>query len=295
MHLKKSKRKDGRVYLSIVRSYRQDGTSKTRTYKALGYLDPNASDFDKKVAEYQALTDELEVEYQATHAPIALEFSKHKKVDMRTTNRKNIGHAVLSDKYYLLETDRFWAVRQQPKNFKYDANAIFRLLVNQRCLCPGSKRSDFENKEWYFERSDFTERDIYRALDFFALYKDALIARINKQIAKKQKRNTSEVYYDTTNYYFEIDEDDLDIYDESGEVIEEGLRKRGVSKEHRKTPIVSMGLLMDEDGIPLHYELFAGNTNDCLTAMPVLKKVKNKYDLGRIVMVADKGINTSDN
>ena len=295
MYLKKSKRKDGRVFVSIVRSYRKDGISKTRVYKSLGYLDPHASNYDEKIAEYQVLADEMEAEYQEAHGPITLEFSRQKKIDMRTTNRKNIGHAVLSDKYYSLAIDHFWAVRSQPKNFKYDANAVFRLLINQRCLNPGSKRSDFENKDYYFEKSDFTERDLYRSLDFFALHKDALIARINKQIAKMRKRNTTEVFYDTTNYYFEIDDDDLDTYGgESGEVIEEGLRKRGVSKEHRKSPIVSMGLLMDKDGLPLHYELFSGNTNDCTTALPVLKKVRKEYDLGRIVMVADKGINTSN-
>jgi transposase len=296
MNLIQSKRKDGRVYVSITRSYREGGKSKSKTYKSLGYHDPNAYDYADKLVVYRKLADEMELEWQKANSPVTLEFSKQKKVDMRTTNRKNAGHCVISDKYHALELDLFWRTRAQPKNFKYDANAIFRLLVNERCLNPGSKKSDFANKDWYFEKSDFSEKDVYRSLDFFALHKDALIARINKRIASMRKRNTSEVFYDTTNYYFEIDEDDKDVYDDkTGEAIKEGIRKRGVSKEHRKSPIVSMGLLMDEDGLPLHFELFSGNTNDCLTAMPVLKKVRKDYGLGKIVMVADRGINTSDN
>jgi transposase len=295
MHLKRSKREDGREYISIVRSYREGGKTKNKTYQSLGYLDPASDDYEEKIAEYQKLAEELEEQYQEENGVVALEFSKKKKIDMKACNRKNAGYAVLSGKYYDLKIDLFWRTRAQSHKFAYDPNAIFRLLVNERCLSPGSKKSDWENRAWYFDRCDFSEKDVYRSLDFFASYKDDLIARINKRIAEMRERNTTEVYYDTTNYYFEIDENDLDEVDESGEVIDEGLRKRGVSKEHRKSPIVSMGLLMDSDGIPIHYELFPGNTNDCLTAMPVLKKVRKEYDLGRIIMVADKGINTSDN
>ncbi|MCL2136604.1 MAG: hypothetical protein FWH40_03655 [Coriobacteriia bacterium] len=137
-------------------------------------------------------------------------------------------------------------------------NAIFRLLVYERCLSPGSKNSDFDNKGWYFDASDFTLKDVYRSLDFFAIHKDAMIARMNRQIGETRNRNTTEAYYDTTNYYFEIDEDDPDMAEGEGGRTAEGLRKRGASKEHRKSPIVSMGLLMDADGLPICYELFPG-------------------------------------
>jgi hypothetical protein len=98
----------------------------------------------------------------------------------------------------------------------------------------------------------------------------------------KFNRNTELVYYDVTNYYFEIDEQDE-------------LRKKGVSKEHRPDPIVQMGLLMDTKGVPISYDLFPGNTNDCETLLPVLSKVKSDYRVGRLIVVADKGVNTADN
>lgn len=295
MNLKRSKRKDGREYLSIVRTYREGKRTLTRTYRSLGYLDPASADYDETIRQYLALAEELEAEYLEQNAPITLEFSRKKKVGMKCANRKNVGYAALSDKYCSLELDRFFSARAKNRSLGFGLNAVFRLLVYERCLSPGSKSSDFENKEWYFDRSDFSLKDLYRALDIFAAYKDPCIARINKRIAGMRARNTSEVYFDTTNYYFEIDRDDPGLIDgKTGKQLE-GLRKRGVSKEHRKSPVISMGLLMDKDGIPIHYELYPGNTNDSDTVLPVLKKVRKEYGLGRIVVVGDKGTNCSDN
>lgn len=295
MHLRLQKKDDGRVYASIVRSYRDGKMTRAKVYRTIGYLDPTLPGYDEEISELRKLAGEMEALYQEENAPVTLEFSKKKKVDKKTVNRKNIGYAVLSDKYHTLEIDKFIAARAKRRSFDSNMNAIFRLLVYERCLNPGSKNSDFDNRDWYFETSDFTLKDVYRSLDFFTAHKDAMIARMNKRIGETRKRNTTEVYYDTTNYYFEIDEDDLDVIDGDTGELTEGLRKRGVSKEHRKSPIVSMGLLMDADGLPIRYELFPGNKNDCETALPVLKKVKKEYKLGRIIMVADKGINCSDN
>jgi transposase len=296
MFLRLSRKKDGRVYASIARSYRDGKKTLSKTYLSLGYLDPTSPDFDKKVSEYKALAEEMEANYLKEAGPVVVEFSRQKKVDKKAKKRKNVGYAVLADKYYSLGIASFLTARAKSRAFEYDVNAIFRLLVWQRGLSPGSKKQDWEEKGSYFDKSDFALEDVYRALDFFASQKDAMIKRINERIAVVRQRNTSEVYYDTTNYYFEIDEDDPDVVDEeTGRVLTEGLRKRGVSKENKRSPIVSMGLLCDSDGIPIHYELFPGNTNDCETAIPVLSKVRQRYALGRIVMVADRGINTSDN
>jgi len=296
MHLKRSKRKDGREYLSIVRTYREGKRTLTNTHLSLGYLDPGSPDYGERISEYQALAEAMEAAWQEENATLALGFPRKKKVDKKAANRRNVGYAALSDKYHRLGIDRFLAARAKGRGFEYNVNAIFRLLVYERCLNPGSKSSDFDNRQWYFDAADFTLKDVYRSLDFLAAQKDAMIARMNRQIGEARRRNTAEVYYDTTNYYFEIDEDDADTADaDTGKIITEGLRKRGASKEHRKSPIVSMGLMMDSDGLPICYKLFPGNKNDSETALPVLKQIKEEYALGRIVMVADKGINCSDN
>jgi len=113
---------------------------------------------------------------------------------------------------------------------------------------------------------------------------DRVYARkfVNDRIKLQYGRDTRLVYYDVTNYYFEIDEQDE-------------LRKKGVSKEHRPNPIVQMGLFMDTNGIPITFDLFPGNTNDCLTYRPILSRIQKEYELGKVIVVADKGMNTGDN
>lgn len=124
--------------------------------------------------------------------------------------------------------------------------------------------------------------DVYRFLSFFNEHKDALQLWIHEQIKERHGRNTSLVYYDVTNYYFEIDEQDE-------------LRRKGVSKEHRPDPIVQMGLFMDTDGIPITYGLYSGNTLDKQTLIPMLGKIQRNFSLGKIIVVADKGMTTGDN
>jgi len=149
------------------------------------------------------------------------------------------------------------------------------MLVYQRILDPGSKKYSFKHKEGYFETYDFSLDDVCRALSRTNGYKEALLLKLHQNVSKLYGRDTSNVFYDVSNYYFEI---------ESGDE----LRRKSVSKEHRPDPIVQMGLLMDRQGLPITYKLFSGNTNDCNTLLPVLAEVKADYGLNRIVVVADK-------
>jgi transposase len=157
-----------------------------------------------------------------------------------------------------------------------------RLLVFTRILEPGSKKKAFEKKDRFFERNDFGISDMYRSLSKITVYKEALQLWIHKRIVANIGRDTSLVYYDVTNYYFEIDEQD-------------DLRRKGVCKEHRPNPIVQMGLLMDNDGLPVAYQLFPGNANDCTTLLPMLKRIRSEYGTGKVVVVSDKGLNTAKN
>jgi transposase len=157
------------------------------------------------------------------------------------------------------------------------------MLVVSRLLSPGSKSKAYSEKGRYFERFDFSEADMYRALSHYAKIAKEMQRHINEQItAYYGPRDTRTVYYDVTNFYFEIDKEDE-------------LRKRGYSKERRRNPIVQLGLAMDADGIPLHYELFPGNVPDKSTFRSVIGEVRRNYDTGRIIVVADMGIITGDN
>ena len=155
-------------------------------------------------------------------------------------------------------------------------------IIFSRILFPASKKKTFEQRERFFEIMDFSLDDVYRSLGLLHRYANDLKVFLHEQVTAKYGRKTDLVYYDVTNYYFEIDQQDA-------------LRKKGVSKEHRPNPIVQMGLLMDSEGLPVTYELFSGNTNDCETLMPLLQDVRQQYNIGRFIVVADKGLNTSNN
>ena len=160
-----------------------------------------------------------------------------------SVNRKNFGYAALSKIYHELQIDTFLKNRQRHSNEEYDANAIMKLLVYSRLLYPASKKRTYEDRDAFFEKFDFSLDDLYRCLSLFNKHSDALQLWLHEHIKEHYNRNTDLVYYDVTNYYFEIDEQD-------------DLRKRGVSKEHRPDPIVQMGLFIDSDGIPITYKLF---------------------------------------
>ena len=296
MYLKQTKQKNGRVSLSIVQGYRKDGKTKTRTLEGLGYLDELEKTIDDPIAHFKAVCAERNTSEREASAPQTITVYPKQKIDKRTENRKNIGSAIPLSYYNGLGIEKVLRNNSRNRRFDYDINAIMRLLVIERMLEPGSKYSAFENRDKYFFKSDFSDADIYRSLDFFADKKDAIVAGMNRSIKKQGLRDMSHVFYDVTNHYFEIDESDEDVIDEvSGEIIEKGLRKKGTDKNHRRDPIVQMGLLQDSNAIPITYRLFPGNTNDCVTLLPVLKDLKRDYKLERVIVVADRGLNTSTN
>lgn len=175
---------------------------------------------------------------------------------------------------------------------QYDVYGFARLLIFGRLLNPASKYMTVRQNEDYYEPilKDFNPDNVYDTLDFIADNKDKIIRRINTNLVKKAHRSPEIIYYDVTNFYFEIEESDEDTFDEEGNLIEKGQRKIGVSKEERKLPIVQMGLFMDDAGIPIAIETFPGNTLDHLTLRPALKKNINGLDFSRFIMVADRGI-----
>jgi transposase len=287
MNLKQSRYKDGRIWLSIVKKFSQDGISKTRTVEKIGWLHELEGSFDDPIAHFKAYAKELTERERELSAPRTITIHPLKKIDTRTDNRKNLGFAALSSIYFELGLDVFFNNRQRHKNFEYSTDGIIRLLSFDRILHPSSKKSAWEGRGAYFESFDFSLDDTYRALTHAARFKDALMVHLNRRISELYGRDTELVYYDVTNYYFEIDKPDT-------------LRKKGVSKEHRPDPIVQMGLLMDKGGLPVAFDLFAGNTVDCETLIPVLERIKGRGDAGdfgfaRVICVADKGLNTSDN
>lgn len=284
MYLKKTFRKDsGRTYLVIAQKYRNPLTniSTDRTIKSLGYLDELEKEYDDAIAHFQEVARKM-TEEEASLKKVTLSFNMDEKLSVGTDNRKNLGYAAILKIYHELALDDFFKNRSRFENFEYNTNSIMLLLVVSRLLSPGSKKRAFEEKARYFERFNFSLADVYRSLSHFSKIATESQRYLNAQITARYGRNTKMIYYDVTNFYFETDEADE-------------LRKFGLSKEKRHNPIVQMGLCMDADGIPLHYELFSGNTLDKETLRPVIGEVRRNYDTGRVIVVADMGIITGDN
>src|SRR5699024_5234336 len=202
---------------------------------------------------------------QEKQAALALPINQHARIQQGETNRKNLGYAALSKIYHELGIHTFLKNRQRHTKSDYDANNIMKLLVFSRLLFPGSKKKTFENKDIFFENTDFTLNDMYRSLSFFHQHRDNLQLWMHKRIQEQYNRNTSLVYYDVTNYYFEIDEQDE-------------IRRKEVSKEHRPDPIIQMGLFMNTDGIPITYDLHPGNMLDKQTFILLFLTIHKTFE-----------------
>jgi len=284
MYLKKSYRKQsGRTYLVIAQKYRDPKTniSTDRTIKSLGYLDELKKEYDNPIGYFKEVARKMTEEENA-EKKLTLTVNMDEVLPKDAEGRKNFGYAAIINVYHKLELNDFFNNKARHQQFKYNTNSIMILLVVSRLLSPGSKKKAFEEKGRYFERFDFELEDIYRALSHYAKIAIEFQRYLHEQITEKYGRDTRTIYYDVTNFYFEIDEADE-------------LRKFGPSKEYRPNPIVQMGLAMDKDGVPLHYEMFPGNKLDKETFRSVIGEVRRNYGTGRIIVVADMGIITGDN
>lgn len=175
---------------------------------------------------------------------------------------------------------------------QYDVYGFTKLLIFGRLLNPASKSATIRQNENYFEPilTQYNPDNVFDTLDFIYNHKDKIIRRINTNLVKKAGRSPEIIYYDVTNFYFEIPGPDDDILDEDGNVIEKGQRKMGVCKEERKLPIVQMGLFMDDSGIPIAIESFPGNTLDHLTLRSALEKNIDSMEFSRFILIGDRGI-----
>ena len=292
MFLKISPTRSGKTFLSFVQGYRDEsGKVKQKTIENIGWLDDLKKQYDDPILHFKEIAKQRNKE---NINELLIKNLKTKTIDENSCT-KNLGYVILKRIYEELNITGF--LKQKQKNLKIDfsLNDIFELLVYSRILYPDSKLSTYNNKDIFFEKFDFSLQDIYRSLDYFSTYKNDLLISLWNNTKDQYNRDTSITYYDTTNYYFEISYNDEDEMNDKGEIIKKGMRKRGPSKEHRKTPIVQMGLLMDKNGLPMYYDLFPGNESEKLQMRPTLKKTKAKFGIDRTIIVADRGQNTSDN
>ena len=284
MYLKKTPNAQGRIRLSIVDNYydKQKKCSRQKTIESIGFLDELEKIYEDPISHLQKRTELLNHQQKGKQAPINFTFYDSDRLCIGDNLRKNFGYVAFSKIYHELRLDTFFNNRQRHSKESYDANTSMKMLVYSRLLAPASKKASYDNRDQFFEKTDYSLDDVYRCLTFLNSHKENLQVWMNDKIKQQYGRDTSLIYYDVTNYYFETDE-------------QTDLLRKGVSKERRPNPIVQMGLFMDNNAIPITYELFAGNTNDCLTYKPNFGRIKKLFDLGRVISVADKGMTTGDN
>lgn len=214
--------------------------------------------------------------------PISIDFSPVKSLADNTQRCFNGGYLFLQDIYYELGLDRISKAVAKKHGFKYNLNSIFSRLIYARILYPASKKSTYEDSHKFIEQPDFELHQIYRALSVIAEEADYIQSTLFKNSMKLSKRRTGVIYYDCTNFYFEIEQAEDD-------------KQYGVSKENRPLPIVEMGLFMDAEGIPLAFCINPGNQNEQLSLIPLEEKLLANFDMSRFVVCTDAGLSSIGN
>lgn len=274
--------RNGRTYIYIEKSYRdENGKPRKKNVLTLGYVDELEKEYEDPIAHFKSVAKQMTNE-ENKRRKVSISIDMDELLEEGAPGSRNFGYAIPLKIYHDLELDKFLKSKAQSCGFKFNTNSIMILLAISRLLSPGSKKKAFDEKGRYFERFAFTLDDIYRALTHFDKISSELQRYLFESVRTKYGSDTSIIYYDVTNYYFQISQPDE-------------LRKRGRSKENRKKPIVQMGLAMDRSGIPISYELFPGNALDKETFRSVIGNIRKNYDTGRIIVVADMGIITGDN
>jgi len=299
---------NGTDYLRVIEGfkYNEEGKQKhkRRVVKNIGPLarfDDGKVEYLKRLREsfkagnplIEELTELLTNKPEAKRLTVKFDLDDEKSY----SSPKNCGYYIADSLYDSLGIYDVLKKHKSQNDLNYDLNGCAKLLCFGRVLIPESKKQTFNERNSYLfgiTKSEKTQ-DIYDTLTELDKKSEAIQQRMNLRISQKIGRSTEVCFYDVTNYYFEIVENDGDIINENGEVIAQGLRKKGVSKENRSEPVVQMGLFIDDNGIPISYQLFPGSNTDTTTLRPAMKKTIANMNFSKIIIVADGGLNSGPN
>ncbi|MBQ5585488.1 MAG: IS1634 family transposase [Selenomonadaceae bacterium] len=294
---------NGVPYLRLVQSYRVEDSqgrkvSRKKTILNIGPLsrfDDGEPDFVQRLKDsYKEGKPIIDLLLPYIEEPVA---KKHvitfEDGDMACIGTPKLVSQILLDRLFVqLGLDKLCATLKHSLGLSYDLTGFIRLLIFGRILQPASKwETAQQNAQYFAPLADTTyPYHIYDALDVLAKYKEQFIHRMHSSICKTVGRSSTHIYYDVTNFFFEIEKPDPN--EDIGDGVQKGLRQKGVSKENRKEPIVQMGMFLDDNGIPITIETFPGNTLDQATLRPALKKSMGKLETERFVLVADRGLHS---
>lgn len=273
----------------ITKSYTNaQGKSTSKTIRKLGTLAELSrrlgTDRDGVMAWAieEARMETLKYKSETEDAAVLIPFHPNRPMDYNKKKLFNGGYLFLQSVYYGLKMDSICRKIRSRYKFEYDLNAILSDLIYTRVLEPSSKRSSFQAAKQFLEAPTYELHDVYRALSVLAKELDFIQAEVYKNSFFPGDRNDRILYYDCSNYYFEIEQ-------------EEGERKYGKSKEHRPNPIIQMGLFTDGDGLPLAFSLFPGNQNEQKSLKPLESKILKQFGCEKFIYCSDAGLASEDN
>lgn len=284
MKLTVSKSKNSASFYVQKTIRKENGSTTTVTIEKLGNIDEvrtKAGGKDPYVWA-QEYVDELNRKEYEEKKSVMVAYSPSKLLSKDEQHSFNCGYLFLQDIYSRLGLPKICDSIQKRHSFEYDLNDILSKLVYSRIIYPSSKLSTFEQSRKFLEQPKFKLHDVYRALSVLQEENDFIQAELYKNSTKVADRDGSVLYYDCTNFFFELEEED-------------DFRKYGKCKQHQPLPIVGMGLFMDKDGIPLAFDTYPGNRNEQPTLKPLEKKIIKDFELANIIVCTDAGLSSSTN
>ena len=279
----------------VQQGFRNGNKTTTRNVRKIGKHSELLKICDDPLSYAKKQIEILNEEYRSGKSEVQISVDFNEKVDksdddLSRSELRNIGYFYLQAIYQKLRISDFFRKLEKQYKTGYDMDQINRFLTYGRILDPRSKYGTYDHLDVYYEQPDIAYQHILRFMDILCEHYDDYIGHLYEHSSDVVKRDTSIIYYDCSNYYFESERYDEDIIDEvTGEVIE-GLRQYGISKEHRPNPIVEMGLLMDSRGIPLSMCIEPGNRSEQLTAIPLEQKLLKLSDKSKLIYCADAGL-----
>lgn len=282
MRIMKGRSKDPTFH--VIRDIRRNGIRSTEIMENLGRASEickqyNVTDADAWAREY---VNKLRDENKEKGHKVLIPFNTNVMIEKDERLLYNAGYLFLQRIYYQLGLPSICRKISKSGSFEYNLDSILSRLVYGRILYPSSKLSCFEQSQKLLEKPDFDLHQIYRALSVLSENSDLIQSELYKRSGKVIKRSTGILYYDCTNYFFELEK-------------ESGLKQYGPSKEHRPNPIVQMGLFMDRSGIPLAFCINPGNQNEQLSLKPLEQKIMKDFELSKFVVCTDAGLSSVDN
>ncbi len=281
LHVSRSK---NAASLYIIKSIYEDGKRSTKIVEKLGTY----AELEKKLGGQDPIEwakeyiNELNQKEKEENREIIVKYSPSKVIAKDEQQSFNGGYLFLQQIYHELRLNKLCTAISQRHKFTFNLDSVLSRLLYARIIYPSSKLATFQLSKRFIEQPDFELQHIYRALEVLAKETDLIQSTLYKNSLRISKRNTGVLYYDCTNYFFEIEE-------------EEGLKQYGFSKEHKPNPIVQMGMFMDGDGIPLAFSINKGNTNEQLTLRPLEEKILSDFDLSRFIVCTDAGLASESN